>query len=308
MELTTLIKHPERLDKETLYDLRSLLALHPYYQPARLLMLKNLYLLHDESFDEELRRAAIYLTDRRKIFDLVEAAHYQLAPASKEKKDHQAEADAPQSADRTITLIDHFLDSIPKDEEEEKKFNMYRNVASYIKEYEDAENAGYIMDNKNSTTALSLPSGGLATCANGFQAIVYNDFSGAPLKVTNLDGRWWVTTPGERLQPLENYFEGEDIDFIYLTEAGGKVGALALAKMLGKALEEPEDEVEQVLRNRVRDLKRMGVELNVKDEPLVLELKSWIDEQYAGGRQTSLSVEELEEKIEKLSGGRLRRL
>ena len=119
MELTTLIKHPERLDKETLYDLRSLLALHPYYQPARLLMLKNLYLLHDESFDEELRRAAIYLTDRRKIFDLVEAAHYQLAPASKEKKDHQAEADAPQSADRTITLIDHFLDSIPKDEEEQ---------------------------------------------------------------------------------------------------------------------------------------------------------------------------------------------
>ena len=126
---------------------------------------------------------------------------------------------------------------------------------------------------KHSTTAQSLLSRGLATCANGFQAIVYNDFSGAPLKVTNLDGRWWVTTPGERLQPLENYFEGEDIDFIYLTEAGGKVGALALAKMLGKALEEPEDEVEQVLRNRVRDLKRMGVELNVKDEPLVLELE-----------------------------------
>ena len=129
------------------------------------------------------------------------------------------------------------------------------------------------MNKKNSTTALSLLSRGSATCANNFQAIVYNDFSGSPLNVTNLDGRWWVTTPGERLQPLENYFEGEDIDFIYLTEAGGKVGALALAKMLGKALEEPEDEVEQVLRNRVRDLKRMGVELNVKDEPLVLELE-----------------------------------
>ena len=119
MELTSLIKHPERLDKETLYDLRSLLALHPYYQPARLLLLKNLYLLHDESFDEELRRAAIYLTDRSKLFDLVEAAHYQLSPAAKEKNDHQAEADVPQSADRTITLIDHFLDSIPKDEEEQ---------------------------------------------------------------------------------------------------------------------------------------------------------------------------------------------
>ena len=108
---------------------------------------------------------------------------------------------------------------------------------------------------------------------NDFQAIVYNDFSGAPLKVTNLDGRWWVTTPGERLQPLENYFEGYDIGFNYLCEADGKVGALALTKMLGKALEEPEEEVDEVLRNRVRDLKRLGVELDVKDEALVLELE-----------------------------------
>ena len=34
------------------------------------------YLLHDPSFDEELRRAAIYITDRKIIFEMVEAAHY----------------------------------------------------------------------------------------------------------------------------------------------------------------------------------------------------------------------------------------
>ena len=76
MELTRLIQHPELLNKETLYDLRALLALYPYYQTARLLMLQNLYLLHDASFDEELRRAAIYITDRRVIFQMIEAAHY----------------------------------------------------------------------------------------------------------------------------------------------------------------------------------------------------------------------------------------
>lgn len=37
------------MNRETLYDLRALLALYPYYQTARLLMLKNLYLLHDPS-------------------------------------------------------------------------------------------------------------------------------------------------------------------------------------------------------------------------------------------------------------------
>ena len=64
MELTEYINHPERLDKDSLYELRSLLALYPYFQTARLLLLQNLYLLHDPSFDDELRRAAIYITDR----------------------------------------------------------------------------------------------------------------------------------------------------------------------------------------------------------------------------------------------------
>ena len=59
MDLGHLIKHPELLDKETLYDLRSLVALYPYYQTARLLMLQHLYILHSPSFDEELRKAAV---------------------------------------------------------------------------------------------------------------------------------------------------------------------------------------------------------------------------------------------------------
>ena len=47
MELMELINHPERLDRDSLYELRSMLALNPYFQTARLLMLQNLYLLHD---------------------------------------------------------------------------------------------------------------------------------------------------------------------------------------------------------------------------------------------------------------------
>ena len=107
----------------------------------------------------------------------------------------------------------------------------------------------------------------------GLKAIVYDDFSGGPLKVTYLGDSWWVTTAGQKLQPLENYFEGMDIGFDYLCGADGKVGVLALAKMLGKALEEPEDAVETVLRNRVQALKRLGATLCVADEPLVLELE-----------------------------------
>ena len=45
-----------------------------------------------------------------------------------------------------------------------------------------------------------------------------------------------------------------------------------------------------------------------KRSPLVVAMKEWIDAEYENGRQTSLSVEELETKIEELSGGRLGRL
>lgn len=35
MELTELINHPERMDRETLYELRSIVALYPYFQIGR---------------------------------------------------------------------------------------------------------------------------------------------------------------------------------------------------------------------------------------------------------------------------------
>jgi tetratricopeptide (TPR) repeat protein len=119
MEMTELINHPERMDRDTLYELRSTLALHPYFQTARLLMLQNLYLLHDASFDEELRRAAIYITDRKTIFQMVEAAHYQLRRQVAGNSNSTSPSAPSGQTSRTISLIDTFLDSIPQNEEEE---------------------------------------------------------------------------------------------------------------------------------------------------------------------------------------------
>lgn len=117
MDLTNLIKHPEQLDRETLYELRGLLALYPYYQTARLLLLQNLYLLHDTSFNEELRDAALYISDRKVIFKLVEAGHYQMPKETSTKDEEKKEG----KGDRTISLIDDFLISLPDEEEKGKK-------------------------------------------------------------------------------------------------------------------------------------------------------------------------------------------
>jgi len=117
MELAALVNHPERLDRDTLYELRSLLALYPYYQTVRLLLLQNLFLLHDPSFDEELRRAAIYIGDRRVLFQMIEAAHYKLAPQP--EKEVEKEPTAEEKSSRTISLIENFLESIPKEEQQD---------------------------------------------------------------------------------------------------------------------------------------------------------------------------------------------
>ena len=126
MDIAELTQHPERLGRDTLYELRSLLALYPYYQTVRLLLLQNLYLLHDPTFDEELRRAAIYITDRRVLFQMIEAIHYR-------HPNHQSTQNTPNNQDtpsnqntpsnRTLSLINNFLDSIPQEGEtdEEKK-------------------------------------------------------------------------------------------------------------------------------------------------------------------------------------------
>ena len=80
MVTETLIKHPENLNRQTLYELRKITAEYPYYQPARILLLKNLFLLHDPTFDDA--------------------------------------QDAEVTQSRTASLIDNFLHNIPNDEEE----------------------------------------------------------------------------------------------------------------------------------------------------------------------------------------------
>ena len=104
------IKHPERLDRESLYELRSLLARYPYFQTARLLYLKNLFLLHDITFGEELRRTALYIADRRILFSLVEGERYTWKALEKQQAPEETAG-----VDRTLSLIDAFLSTLPEE-------------------------------------------------------------------------------------------------------------------------------------------------------------------------------------------------
>ena len=104
--LSVYISHPERLDRNTLYELRLIVGKYPYFDVARLLMLKNLYLLHDIDFGKEMRKAAMYLKNRWPIFELM--AGYGSGADAEPQKDDVA-------VDRTMELIDAFLGTLPAD-------------------------------------------------------------------------------------------------------------------------------------------------------------------------------------------------
>lgn len=106
MVLGALINHPERLNRDTLYELRAIVARYPYFQTARLLLLNNLYLLHEPDFGTELRRSVLYVSDRRALCRLIEGYTDRIVP------DTEAVAAEEPGVDRTLSLIDAFLGTL----------------------------------------------------------------------------------------------------------------------------------------------------------------------------------------------------
>lgn len=98
------IRHPESLDGESLRQLKELLDAFPYFQTARLLYLKNLFLLGDPGFKEELQKGALFVADLSVLFYFIEGERFEL-------KKHLPEAAGVSEAegDRTLDLINRFL-------------------------------------------------------------------------------------------------------------------------------------------------------------------------------------------------------
>ncbi|HJD76643.1 hypothetical protein GGR06_002323 [Bacteroides reticulotermitis] len=133
------IQHPEKLDRDSLYELRNLLVRYPYFQTLRLLYLKNLYILHDISFGTELRKAVLYVTDRRKLFELIEGERFTLYPRKKEASQVDELAEEP-SVDRTLTLIDAFLSTMPDEVTAQTEFDYTTDYTGYLLQEETKTN------------------------------------------------------------------------------------------------------------------------------------------------------------------------
>ena len=62
------IRHPEKINNDDLRELHTLVERYPYFQTARILYLKALYLLGGVRFRSELKASTIHLTDHKQFF------------------------------------------------------------------------------------------------------------------------------------------------------------------------------------------------------------------------------------------------
>ncbi|MDR1161300.1 MAG: tetratricopeptide repeat protein, partial [Tannerellaceae bacterium] len=101
-ELYQVMEDLSLLTKDTLPKLKQLTEAYPYFHTAKILYLKNLAVLNAANFASELERMAIYISDRRKLFTLIEGTRYGFkVQTAKEKR----------KKDDSFSLIDSFLSS-----------------------------------------------------------------------------------------------------------------------------------------------------------------------------------------------------
>ncbi len=114
MDIYHLINHRDKLNAMTLRELRNLVERYPFYHTARLLLIANLYEMHDQSLSEELTKASLLVPDRTVLFNMIEGKNYQL----EQNKEDRVETE--EENNRTISLIDDFLSNLPEKEEDKQ--------------------------------------------------------------------------------------------------------------------------------------------------------------------------------------------
>lgn len=87
--------------------LKAAIEHYPFYQALYLLLLQNMYKVHDPEFSAYLKKYAVFVADRSALFDMIEGANYQI-PVQKLADDTAAD-----TGDRTLALIDNFLSTLP---------------------------------------------------------------------------------------------------------------------------------------------------------------------------------------------------
>ncbi len=139
------MKDEQQLNKESLHQLKQIAEKHPYFETAKLMLLKNMQDIKDPKFTSELRKVAITCCDREKLFYYLNNERYaRFFP--------KIVTEEVSTNDRTEVLLDSFLQSLDNDEQSEQIVNQEKrnewdsnsmvttDYIAYLEQTEQAEN------------------------------------------------------------------------------------------------------------------------------------------------------------------------
>ncbi len=125
--------------ERTMFELQTTVERYPFDQSARIAYIEKLFALHDETFGRELRKASLFVPDRKVLFYTAEGERYNIIPVvNEDMKKSEASDKKPQDTDRTATLINDFLLEMP-DEQPKRRLTLAdatTDYAAYIDQQE----------------------------------------------------------------------------------------------------------------------------------------------------------------------------
>ena len=129
--------HPQDLNRDTLSELRALMLRYPYFQSLRLLLLKNLYMMRDGTFGDELRKSVMFVANRRVLFNLIEGTLRGVSVTDIAEDNAALAGEKELGIDRTLTLIDAFLSTMPEEHSERMELDYTMDYMAYLMHEKD---------------------------------------------------------------------------------------------------------------------------------------------------------------------------
>lgn len=187
---------------KTLFELQAEVERYPFDQSSRLTLLERLFTTQNENFGAELKKAALFVPDRKVLFYMIEGDKYRLVPEKTKQKASAPKQTTPQNntEDRTATLIDSFLEKNP-DNQPKRKLTLTDAASDY---------AAYLEQQDEET---SLPSPNAAATENPPQVIAKKTVDEIKRPEFSLP------EPVENPQPMEK----NENDNKYFTETLAKI-------------------------------------------------------------------------------------
>ena len=118
-QLLSFIHHPGKLDRESLEKLQQIRDQYPYFTTARLLLIRNLYLLNDAAYQHEVELTAPHVADRRVLYELVHPLAESEMDSDLRDETIAGEKEAIAPAETSETVAEKFpeiSETVPKEE------------------------------------------------------------------------------------------------------------------------------------------------------------------------------------------------